>query len=274
MKKFGALIVSFIALSSLTGCSESRKIYLGNLTGVTRETVDFSTAELSDFTVSIDADQIVTYISGKEDFLLYIGHTYCSACTSFRPALIEYVYRTNNLVYYFNAANDDSQAYARLASRLPDFFPEDGTVPTLYFFKQGKLNEVRTGTRRMFKYSTLKPLVQSYVNYTNIYYVFSPTVLANLVKERATVLYLRRSDIFSMDMYRNHLFDYMRNMNNLIYIYDVDRNPFALDSSFAITYGLTRQDTGVVVRYQNNQIIASATFNGTNGDELLTFIRN
>lgn len=274
MKKIGALLISFIALSSLAGCADSRKVFLANLTGVTREEVDYSTADLTDYTVKVNADQIVTYISGKEDFLLYIGLPNCASCLSFKPALIEYVYRTNNLVYYFNAADDSSQAYAKLAERLPDYFPEKGSFPTLYFFKEGRLNDIRKGTNRMFKYSTLKPLVKNYVNYTNIYYIFSPSVLATVTSEQATVLYLRRSDIISMDMYRKDLFTHMRNMTSIIYIYDVDRNPFELDSPFALTYGLTETDTGVIARYEQGDLVSKATYNGHNGDEMLQFIRN
>lgn len=98
-----------------------------------------STSETSDYVRHTDSEEILSYLSNDEPFVLYVGMSGCLGCNIFKPNLLQYTFQTKSLIHYLNVANsDDHLEYSKIWDEYRDVFMADLEVPYLMIVENAK----------------------------------------------------------------------------------------------------------------------------------------
>ncbi|MBP7912681.1 MAG: thioredoxin [Streptococcus sp.] len=84
---------------------------------------------------TISISELEEKLDRQDDFILYIGRETCPYCRAFVPKLTQAVEETGKTVFYLDSENDPD-------GKIDLFRQVSGlkTVPSLTYFKSGKLN--------------------------------------------------------------------------------------------------------------------------------------
>jgi len=270
MKNVILILMSTVALLSLTACNNTNKVYISKNVSIPTALPDYENDTITDFVVEVDVNEVKSLIETKESFALYIGNAACNSCEAFRPALIEYVYKSKSLIYHFDNLLHGT-TYNELPTAYPDYFTVDyAPTPSLYFFKDGALSARREGSTRMFDYRTFQPIMGGYVAVTSINYIYSQTALNQIVDlESSTVFFYSRTNIASNNLYYNYLFPYVKTLSNAFYVVDIDALNLSTEeqATFLTEYSLDAI-TGEIVNYQLG-IVASSIVNDDGNEQTM-----
>ncbi|MCX5775491.1 MAG: hypothetical protein NTV44_03920 [Firmicutes bacterium] len=275
MKKALMLAMTLAALLSLTGCNDANKVYIAKNASLPTAQPVYQNDPLGNFVVEVDVNQVKALITSKESFALYIGNASCSSCEAFRPALLQYIYKSKSLIYHFDNLLHGT-TYDELPTAYPDYFDDNyPPTPSLYFFKDGTLAARRNGSTRMFDYVTFEPIMSGYVKVTSINYIFSKTTLDQLIEEsNSTIYFYSREDEASNNLYYNYLFPYVKGLSSKFYVMDVDSLNLSVDDelSFKTTYGLAAV-TGEIANYHSGLVNSSILLGSGNEQAMVEWLK-
>jgi len=275
MKKLLLTMMTTAALLSLNGCNNTNKVYISKNASIPTALPDYENDTLEGFVIEVDVNQVKSLIESKESFALYIGNASCSSCEAFRPALIEYIYRSKSLIYHFDNLIH-STTYDELPTAYPDYFTDNyAPTPSLYFFKDGTLSARRNGSTRMFEYQTFEPIMSGYVNVSSINYIYSETTLDQIVDLESSIIYFySRTNIDSNSLYYSFLFPYVKTLSEPFYVVDIDSLNLTVEqqSTFLADYGLSAI-TGEIADYHLGSVASSILLDNGNEQAMLDWVK-
>lgn len=89
----------------------------------------------------LEKEKLIDFLN-KETGIVYLGFPTCPWCRNILPVLMDFAYKNNVKLYYFNVRTFDSNDPVRekLITILSEYL-EEGTlyVPDVYFIKDGKI---------------------------------------------------------------------------------------------------------------------------------------
>ena len=107
-KFLSLIIISYVALNCLSGCSKSSNIK------------------------EITFKELKQKIENKESFALYVGNKNCSHCEAYKPTLESVLDEYNITIYHL----DNSKLTEKEQNELPKYLSISGT-PTVAFIENG-----------------------------------------------------------------------------------------------------------------------------------------
>ena len=262
-----------------TSCSNKSKIIIDQ-----KEDIDSF--------VYVNDNELSTFITNKQDFILVVGENGCSTCEIIKPVIIDYIKKYEYVIYWIEnknyqnvvtkfASSDDQSLKANIMSATIILFDEGKTKEVIpyddnLYYSDSKLEltlENKITGSNVYSLNTFTPF--SYTKKTTMYQIdYSSTEdLDKKINENkeSLVLYSWGPCPDCIRVKDDILDEYMTSNDKKIYIFEVShyRNDFStnpeLFNTFASTYQFDNYRGGKVpsiVKYQNgNKINMHVYFN-------------